>query len=316
VEQSDGSKLEFTPLATTGNLTGYVPQSELQMAQGNMGLRLQKTDAPYIMAARVSGVADDREQLSLDELDKKTDDEEEEDQADAAEKKEAVTLNAVVVSDIDCLSDVFFTIREMGEEEDAIVQWNFQNVAFVLNALDSLAGDDRFLEVRKRARRHRILEKIEEATKKSRALAADDREKFVEEAKSQIAGVQEEFSKKIAEIQANTDLSAVEKRQRVEQAQILFGRGAEVRVAKLEAERDRQIRQSERDLAAQVRSVQDFYKLSAVLVPPILPILLAMLVYFHRRESEREGVSKSRLRFGGKSVTERRAEANAAIQKK
>jgi ABC-2 type transport system permease protein len=314
VEQSEGSKLEFTPLATTGNLTGYVPQSELQMAEGNMGLRLQKTGAPYIMAARVSGVADDREQLSLDELDKKTDDAE--DEADAAEKKEAVTINAVVVSDIDALSDVFFAIREMGEEEDAIVQWNFQNVAFVLNALDALAGDDRFLEVRKRARQHRILEKIEEATEEYRNQAAEDREAFVKEAKSQIEGVQEEFSKKIAEIQANTELSAVEKRQRVEQAQILFGRGAEVRVAKLEAERDKQIRQSERDLAAQVRGVQDFYKLSAVLLPPILPILLAMLVYFHRRESEREGVSKNRLRFGGKSVAERRAEANAAVHKK
>lgn len=314
VEQSEGSKLEFTPLATTGNLTGYVPQSELQMAEGNMGLRLQKTGAPYIMAARVSGVADDREQLSLDELDKKTDDAE--DEADAAEKKEAVTINAVVVSDIDALSDVFFAIREMGEEEDAIVQWNFQNVAFVLNALDALAGDDRFLEVRKRARQHRILEKIEEATEEYRDLAAQDRETFVKEAKSQIAGVQEEFSKKIGEIQANTELSAVEKRQRVEQAQAIGQRNLEVRIAKVEAERDKQIRQSERDLAAQVRGVQDFYKLSAVLLPPILPILLAMLVYFHRRESEREGVSKNRLRFGGKSVAERRAEANTAMQKK
>ncbi|QDV75556.1 Gldg family protein [Botrimarina mediterranea] len=315
VEQSDGSKLEFTPLATTGNLTGYVPQSELRRAQGNMALPFRPTGSPYIMAARVSGVADDREQLSLDELDKKSDDDEE-DQADAAEKKEEVTINAVVVSDIDALSDVFFAIREMGEEEDAIVQWNFQNVAFVLNTLDSLAGDDRFLEVRKRTRNHRILEKIEEATKKHRDLAAENREKFIEDAKAQIQGVQEEFSKKIAEIQTNTDLSALEKRQRVEQAQVLYGRSTEVRVAKLQAERDRQIRQSERDLAAQVRGVQDFYKLSAVLVPPILPILLAMLVYFHRRESEREGVSKTRLRFGGKSVAERRAEAAAAMQKK
>ncbi len=313
VEQSDGSKLDFTPLATTGDLTGYVPQSELRMAQGNMGLRLQKTGAPYIMAARVSGVADDREQLSLDELDKKSDDAE--DKADAAEKKEAVPINAVVVSDIDCLSDVFFTIREMGEEEDAIVQWNFQNVAFVLNALDSLAGDDRFLDVRKRTRNHRILEKIEEATEEYRDLAADNREKFIDEAKAQINGVQEEFTKKIAEIEANPNLESLEKSQRIEQARILFSRSRDVRIAKLEAERDRQIRQSERDLAAKVRGVQDFYKLSAVLLPPVLPILLALLVYFHRRENEREGVAKTRLRFGGKSAAERRADVTAAMQK-
>jgi ABC-2 type transport system permease protein len=314
VEQSEGSKLDFTPLATTGNLTGYVRQSDLQGAQGDMGLRLQKTGAPYIMAARVTGMADDREQLSLDELDKETDDAE--DKADADEKKEAVPINAVVVSDIDALSDVFFTIREMGEEEDAIVQWNFQNVAFVLNALDSLAGDDRFLDVRKRTRNHRILEKIEEATEEYRDLAADNREKFIDEAKAQIDGVQEEFAKKIAEIEANPNLQSLEKSQRIEQARILFSRSRDVGMAKIEAERDRQIRQSERDLTAKVRGVQDFYKLSAVLLPPVLPILLALLVYFHRRENEREGVAKTRLRFGGKSAAERRAEVAAAMQKK
>ncbi|TWT99075.1 ABC-type uncharacterized transport system [Botrimarina colliarenosi] len=314
VEQSDGSKLEFTPLAVTGALTGYVPQSDLRQAQQAIGLRQVPTGDSYIMAARVSGVADDREQLSLDELDKQADDET--DEADAAEKKEDVTLNAVVISDIDCLSDAFFVIREMGEEEDAIVQWNFQNVAFVLNTLDSLAGDERFLEVRKRTRRHRILEGVEAQTEEYREIAGEQREQFINDAKAQIAGVQEEFTAKISEIESNPDLSAVEKRQRMEQASILFGRSRDVRIAKLEAERDRQIRQTERDLAAQVRGVQDFYKLCAVLLPPILPIMLAFLVYFHRRESEREGVSKTRLRFGGKTPAERRADVAASMRKK
>lgn len=315
VTQSDGSKLDFKPLAVTGNQTGYIPFEDLQRGPSAMGLRQVRTNDNYIMAARIAGIADDREQLSLDSLDDEADTEEI-DAADAETDAEEVKINAVLVGDIDCLSDAFFVIREMGDEEDAIVQWNFQNVAFVLNTLDSLAGDDRFLDVRKRTRRHRILAKVEEATEDYRDAASKQREEFINDAKAQIAGVQEDFTKKLSEIEANENLSAVEKRQRIEQAQILFGRSRDVRVAKLEKERDRQIRQTERDLTAKVRGVQDFYKLCAVLLPPIPPILLSFLVFFHRRESEREGVSKTRLRFGGKTTAERRAAVETAMQKK
>lgn len=310
ITQTEDTQLEFTPLTSTGQQTGYVPQSELRMGPQGMNLRMVPTGQNYITAARITGEADTRSALSIESLNDDT-----EDEADEA-TEDSSPINAVLVSDIDCLSDAFFIIRERGEEENTIVQWNFQNVAFVLNTLDSLAGDDRFLEVRKRTRRHQILKKIEEATESYRDTAADQRDDAIKDAKAQITSAQEDFALKIQEIQANPDLSAVEKRQRMEQAQILYGRTRDVLVAKIEKDRDREIRQTERNLAAEVRGVQDFYKLCAVLLPPIPPILLAFFVYFHRRESEREGVSKSRLRFGGKTQAERRAEAAAAISGK
>jgi len=45
-----------------------------------------------------------------------------------------------------------------------------------------------------------------------------------------------------------------------------------------------------------VRGVQDQYKLWAVVLPPIPPLLVAIVVFFTRRAREREGVAKSRLR--------------------
>jgi ABC-2 type transport system permease protein len=66
----------------------------------------------------------------------------------------------------------------------------------------------------------------------------------------------------------------------------------------LEKKRDAKIKQSERELAAEIRGVQDTYKLLAVALPPIPPILLALMVFFHRRKSEQEGVAASRLRYG------------------
>ncbi|MEN0110318.1 MAG: Gldg family protein [Planctomycetota bacterium] len=309
-EPVDG--LEVTPLAVTGEQTGYIRYSDLQMAgQAGLGMREVRTGDNYTMAAAVRGVPPERDTMSLDALDEDAA-EDETDEADAASEDEA-ELNVVVVADIDCVSDPFFVIRELGEEEDALVQWNFQNVAFVLNTLDALAGDDRYLEVRKRTRQHRILDKVAEATEEFRNAAGEDREEFIEQAQTEIAAVERDFAEKIDEIEARTDLNAVAKRQRMAQAQQRYGRTREVRIAALEGERDRQIRQTERELDAKIRGVQDFYKRCAVLLPPIPPILLALLVYFHRRESEREGVNKSRLRFGGKSVKERRAEVAAQM---
>jgi len=86
--------------------------------------------------------------------------------------------------------------------------------------------------------------------------------------------------------------------QMMEQQRITLERIRDVKIAALEKERNRQIKQSERELAAQIRGVQDRYKLLAVLLPPIPPILLAFFVFFHRRKAEQEGVDTRRLRYG------------------
>jgi hypothetical protein len=51
--------------------------------------------------------------------------------------------------------------------------------------------------------------------------------------------------------------------------------------------------------------VQDTYKLLAVALPPIPPILLALTVFFHRRKAEQEGVVASRLRHGKSKESEK-----------
>jgi len=68
------------------------------------------------------------------------------------------------------------------------------------------------------------------------------------------------------------------------------------KVAALEQERDRKINEIETNLAVETHRVQFWYKLWAVVVPPIAPLLLAVGVFVTRRVREREGVSRSRLR--------------------
>ena len=42
--------------------------------------------------------------------------------------------------------------------------------------------------------------------------------------------------------------------------------------------------------------MQNWYKLWAVVLPPLLPLMVGLLVYFNRRAKEREGVARTRLK--------------------
>jgi ABC-2 type transport system permease protein len=334
---ADGSKLSFSQLAVTGRNTGTIsyPEVDMMLRGRMMGVRRNTTHEPYIIAARVKGKVTNDSDLYLDEKKedkpgdaaKKDDsaaadaDKKDEASADAdkkeGEKQEAkdekkaseddplagkapekTDIDVVLVADIDWIAPIIFRLREMGQDQDSIIDFKFQNVAFVLNILDELASDDRFVDLRKRTRSHRILDRIEEATEDQRKASLDERSKFANEARQQIEAAQNEFRTKMAELENRKDLDPRVLMQRMEQERIRLERVRDVKISGLEKARGRQEKQIERELAAEIRGVQDRYKLLAVLLPPIPPILLALFVFFHRRKAEQEGVDTRRLRYG------------------
>ena len=70
----------------------------------------------------------------------------------------------------------------------------------------------------------------------------------------------------------------------------------EARKAQLDREEQAEYRRIENEMAADIHRVQDRYKLMAVLLPPIPPLLIALCVFFVRRSRERESVAPSRRR--------------------
>jgi ABC-2 type transport system permease protein len=316
---AEGGKLNFQKLAVTGRDSGTISYQDVDMSlrSGNsLGVRRVTTHEPYIIAAHVSGdLNPDAGKYLTDKDGKEAKDAQDAKAADAAAKgdekakaaeedalagkaPEKTKINVVLVADIDWIAPIIFRLREMGQDPDSIIDFKFQNVAFVLNILDSLAGDTRFIDLRKRTRAHRILTKIEEATEDQRRESTDEQQKFVTDAKQKIDAAQDEFRKKMAELDARTDLDPRVKEQMMERERIRLERVRDVRIASFEKERNKTVKQSERELAAKIRGVQDRYKLLAVLIPPILPIILAFFVYFHRRKAEQEGVDTRRLRYG------------------
>lgn len=306
LRKSAKSKVEFQPLAVTGRNSGTLSYLEAERSLSGPGSQPRRERAPaqYVMAAQIVGKPPEETKLSAKDLtagelkaEDLLEDAEDKAEAEAAEQEEVPPINVVLVPDIDCLSNIFFAIRAMGSQEGSPVDWRFQNTTFVLNILDSLAGDDRFIAIRKRTREHRTLSLIEEATKDARSKALEERSKFEQEAEQQIALAEKEFREAIEKIRNRRELSNEQKSALVEAEQIRRQRMLEVKTGLLQQDAKRQIRQIERDLAGEVRSVQDFYKFCSVILPPIPPILLASLVFFHRRQAEQEGVAKQRLRF-------------------
>lgn len=136
------SPLECTPLVRTGNVTGTVRYSEMLEADLlgpgplNESRRQVPTDTPYVLAARIRGKLPSSEATQ--------------------------PLDVVLVADVDMLHDSFFRLREQGEMEESGVHFDFDNVPFLLNALDVLAKDERFLAMRRRVGKHPILARTPE----------------------------------------------------------------------------------------------------------------------------------------------------------
>ena len=320
---SEDSKLSFSKLAVTGRNTGtvnYRDAEALLRSGSSINATRSTTHEPYIVAAHVKGKvrADAKEFLSgegekgekgkdpaaaakADSADAKKDGAAKEDDALAGKEPEKNEINVVLVGDIDwILHPRIYEIRAAGasDSDSSSPDFNFQNIPFALNILDSLAGDDRFIDLRKRTRAHRILTKVEEATAAQRTATLDERNNFFKDAKSQIEAAQSEFDKKMADIESRKDLDPRAKEMLMERERIRLENLLKVRIASFEKERNKKVKQSERELASNIRGVQDRYKLLAVLLPPILPILLAFFVYFHRRKAEQEGTDVRRLRYG------------------
>ena len=196
------------------------------------------------------------------------------------------------------LYSVFFVLRERGGTGDEELDMRFDNVTFILNVLDYLAGDDRFIDIRKRRPVHRTLTTVERRT----AGIVDDANRQTEQYKA-------EFDRKQAEQRAkfDADIQRLQERPGIDLQQMALEIQAAMQanekrldatIEKLERERDREVEKTQRTLALEVRRVQHQFKFMAVLLPPIPPLVLAVIVFGKRRRLERVGVPKQRMRAG------------------
>ncbi|MDA7976808.1 MAG: Gldg family protein [Pirellulales bacterium] len=289
--KDEKANLEWTPLVATGTRSGTI---EVEQVLGNRGdMRQLRIFEKPGSQAMVLAAAVDRDLPGAQSAD----------EGSEGSSEEATTVRAIVVADIDLMGPQIFGLRNRPDE---VFGLNFDNVTFVLNVLDTLSGDDRFLEIRKRKPKHRTLERIEDTVADAREMADNQRQKYIAEfdkaeqsANAEMQKEVGEFEKKIEDMESsgNTDRqAAMQAVQQLASRQRLAQRRLDTKLEQLRRKRDAEIEQVERSLEATIRREQDWQKWLAVMLPPIPPLVVAFFVFFRRRSQEREGVAKSRLR--------------------
>ena len=287
--KDEKANIEWVPLVTTGTRSGTI---EVEQVLGNRGdmRQLRIFEKPGSQAMVLAALV---ERVAASPM------------AEEGEETNAPSrpVRAVVVADIDLMGQQIFGLRNRPDE---VFGLDFDNVTFVLNILDTLAGDERFLQIRKRKPKHRTLERIEDTVAEAREMAEKQRQSYItqfdqaeQEANTEMQKEVGEFEKKIKEMEAGEGAdpqAAMQAIQQLASRQRLAQRRLDTKLEQLKRKRDAEIEQVERSLESTIRREQDWQKWLAVVLPPIPPLVVAFFVFFRRRAQEREGVAKSRLR--------------------
>jgi ABC-2 type transport system permease protein len=281
LEPNPDSDVTFEPMLTTGNAAGYDEWSEMTTKENFlMGLqgpiiprrRGPMADEPVVLAARLHAAASGEEG--------------------------AKGVNAIILSDLDMFADSFFSFHERGGDVDGdgLIDIRFDNVTFLLNCIDTLAGDTRFVELRKRQPEFRRLTEVEALTEEAREKREGEIQAANDEAEKQIEAAQAALDEKVAAIKARTDLDATTKQIMARSAEEAENRRLQQQREAVERDKAKQIQKIETEHQRAVDEVQNRIRLGAILLPPIPAILMGLIIFARKRRREQSTIPKSRQR--------------------
>ena len=205
--------------------------------------------------------------------------------------KDEDKLNAIYVADIDMISDFFFEERNLGN-----LDIEFDNVSFVLNAVDSLVGDESFIDLRSRRATHRTLTRVE-AQKRGFLEEANRAEaKSDSEASAELAKRREELGKRVKEIQENEELDPIAKAQMLKAAQQAEQQRFSLAEAQIEQRKNDEIRKIRAQTNRQIKSLESGIRSWATWLPAVPAMLMGLIVFFQRASAEKANVTHSRRR--------------------
>ena len=285
------SAVKFSTLVKTGQVAGNMRKSDIDSIQRSglsrsteLRIRRGKTQGEQILAALLEG----------------------------EEAKEGATstrpIKAVYVTDIDCMSEVFVNIRnKKAMMED--INFQFQNVTFILNTIDVLVGETRYPQVRRHVPTYSTLKMVELKADEARREEVTKQTEYQSEYTKAVANVEDEIAaserglkEEIEKLQNAGSIDQETFKKLQEKAQIdqikkaQMAKKFKVEKDRLERTRDQGIREARRQSDDSIGKIQLYYKLLAVFIPPIPPLVVGIIVMVSRRLRERDGISKARLR--------------------
>ena len=297
VNKNPKSTLDFEFLVKTGR-AGRVPQFDFWQANAQFGLynpraesvmknRRGSANKPYFLGVHVTG-ANAEKSLTKEMAAKKS------------------NTNVIYMCDVDLLADYFVDIRNNPIQRG--ISYEFQNMAFVLNLIDSMVGEETFLELRSRKIRHMTLRVVEETTEQAMQEVYDATQQLEQERLQAESEVKNAINEEIGPLKQ--EIARMEKLRAENKPVDILALTTKKRLAEnIQLQQQQKLTQKQEELAnstrenlrsiqldaeKKIQEIQKKFKLSAVFIPPIPPLLVGLIVFTRRRLREREGISKAR----------------------
>ncbi len=204
---------------------------------------------------------------------------------------EGKDVDLIFIADLDMVSSIFFDLRR---QDIPGLDLNFDNVTFVLNCVDDLAGDDDFIDLRKRRPHHRTLETIEEATQEFQEEWAKEKEKAEAEAKDALAAANKRLQDAVAAIENDKGMDARSKDIRIESIREIEQRKLSVTTAKIEDLKRQQIDEAKATLVNHRRSIESSFAWIGMVIPPLLAVFVGLMIFMRKSKREKNNVPGTR----------------------
>ena len=273
ISKNSGDQYTFEPLITTTPNSGILRWEDFVDESGINFFTMQPTARPRPDPLRITDLT--RHILA----------------ARVKSEREGAKVNAIFVADVDMIADVFFQERTLG-----FLDIDFDNVTFILNAVDSLAGDESFVDLRSRRSKHRTLSRIE-SQKKVFLQEANDEEKLADAAaKEELEKRREQLGKRVQEIEENQNLDPRAKVQLIQQAQMMEQQRMSLAEAQIEQKKNKQIGRIRAKTSRKSRELESLTRWLAVCIPPLPAMLLGLGVFWQRQLAEKRTVTEKRRR--------------------
>ena len=305
----DDSGLEFQPLIRTGNASGVNGYFSLVRPspfgpQLNPAPPREQDEEDYIVAARIrsktlesspvdaEAAAASSEEFTEAESENGNSNPTIETPLDSNSPTNNDSIDMIVVADLDFVGEQFFAIRAQAPGD-----LNFDNVTFFLNAIDTLLGDESFIDLRSRRAQHRTLERLEAQTAEFIDQRRQDEQQAEQDAEEALSQAQARLDDRVAELEGRSDIDVQTMQIMVRNLQEVENRRLEVLSTNINTEKETRIQASRERMETQIRRIQTTIKTFAILLPPIPVFLVGMGIFFRRQRREKEGaIAANRLK--------------------
>ncbi|MDO5307979.1 MAG: Gldg family protein [Planctomycetia bacterium] len=265
----DDATTTFTPLIQTEAGGGSAVSDIIPQGVRTRSRKRIERAATYTLAARITGLANQGARAPGDE--------------------QSRPMNVVVVADVDMATPGFFTLRESGADARFGVAFDFDNISFVLNAVDSLAQEESLIAIRSRRPRHRALTRIEDVTRKIRDQATISQIAYMKEFEEERRKEEAALQTTVQELMKRDENKKELKREESLELQSAIV-AAQQRLNKVLDDKkrlfDHKVEEEQRQVDEYVRQTQSRYKTCAALLPPTPPLIIGLCVWLYRRRRQ------------------------------